>query len=68
MTGTYGMRVAGAAVREMLVKAAAARMGAPIEAFRTEKSRVIHTPSGKSVRYGELARQPGDIAPRRIPS
>jgi isoquinoline 1-oxidoreductase beta subunit len=67
MTGTYGMRVAGAAVREMLVKAAAARMGAPIEAFRTEKSRVIHTPSGKSVRYGELAEAAGRYSPSAHP-
>ena len=41
-TGVYGTRVAGAAVREMLVKAAAARMNAPIAEFRTEMSRVIH--------------------------
>jgi isoquinoline 1-oxidoreductase subunit beta len=54
-TGVYGMRVAGAAVREMLVKAAAARMGEPVEAFRTELSRVIHTSSGKSFSYGELS-------------
>jgi isoquinoline 1-oxidoreductase subunit beta len=55
MTGTYGMRVAGAAAREMLVRAAAAREGAPVEAFRTAMSRVTHTASGRSFRYGELA-------------
>jgi isoquinoline 1-oxidoreductase subunit beta len=54
-TGVYGMRVAGAAVREMLVKAAAARMSEPVEAFRTEMSRVIHASSGKSFGYGELS-------------
>jgi isoquinoline 1-oxidoreductase subunit beta len=54
-TGVYGMRVAGAAVREMLVKAAAGRMREPVEAFRTELSRVIHTSSGKSFSYGELS-------------
>ena len=55
MTGAYGMRVAGASVREMLVKAAAARVNAPVSEFRTELSRVTHTPSGKVFTYGELA-------------
>jgi isoquinoline 1-oxidoreductase subunit beta len=54
-TGVYGMRIAGAAAREMLLKAAAVRMNAPIEAFRTASSRVIHPASGKSFGYGELA-------------
>ena len=55
MTGEYGMRAAGAAAREMLLKAAAARMSAPLDAFRTRLSRVIHMPSGRSFGYGELA-------------
>jgi isoquinoline 1-oxidoreductase subunit beta len=55
MTGTYGMRVAGAAAREMLVRAAAARVGAPVETFRTGMSHVSHTTSGQRFRYGELA-------------
>jgi isoquinoline 1-oxidoreductase subunit beta len=55
MTGVYGMCVAGAAARELLVKAAADRMHAHVESFRTETGRVIHTPSGRSFRFGELA-------------
>ena len=55
LTGVFGMRVAGAAVREMLVRAAAERMHASAESFRTEQSRVIHTGSGESFTYGELA-------------
>jgi len=66
-TGTYGMRIAGAAVREMLVKAAAARMNAQVEAFRTELSRVIHVPSGKSFGYGELAAEAAEYSPSAHP-
>jgi len=67
VTGVYGMRIAGAAVREMLVKAAAARMSAPAEAFRTEMSRVIHVPSGESFRYGELAAAAAEYSPSSHP-
>jgi isoquinoline 1-oxidoreductase subunit beta len=66
-TGVYGMRVAGAAVREMLVKAAAARMNAPAEEFRTEMSRVIHVSSGKSFGYGELAARAAEYSPSAHP-
>jgi isoquinoline 1-oxidoreductase subunit beta len=66
-TGVYGMRVAGAAVREMLVQAAAARMNAPVENFRTEMSQIIHTPSGKSFDYGELAAAAAQYSPSSHP-
>jgi isoquinoline 1-oxidoreductase subunit beta len=66
-TGVYGMRVAGAAVREMLIKAAAARVNAPADAFRTEKSQVIHKSSGKSFRYGELAAEAAAYRPSSRP-
>jgi isoquinoline 1-oxidoreductase beta subunit len=66
MTGVYGMRVAGAAVREMLLQAAAARMNASVDAFHTERSRVIHT-SGKSFTYGELAADAAQYSPSSHP-
>jgi len=67
MTGVYGMRVAGAAAREMLVKAAAARMNRPAETFRTETSEVIHVPSGVRFRYGDLAEQAALYSPSSHP-
>jgi isoquinoline 1-oxidoreductase beta subunit len=67
MTGVYGMRVAGASVREMLVKAAAGRMNASPDAFHTEMSRVIHTSSGKSFGYGELAAEAVNYSPSSRP-
>ncbi len=66
-TGVYGMCIAGAAVREMLVKAAAARINAPVEVFRTEMSRVVHVASGKSFGYGELAAEAAEYAPSTHP-
>jgi isoquinoline 1-oxidoreductase beta subunit len=54
-TGVYGIRIAGAAAREMLVKAAAARWNVSADECSTRLSRVIHTASGRSFGYGELA-------------
>lgn len=67
-TGVYGMRVAGAAAREMLTKAAAARWNASVEDLRTENSRVIHSSSGKSFGYGELAAEAAQYSPSAHPS
>jgi isoquinoline 1-oxidoreductase subunit beta len=53
-TGVYGMSIAGAAAREMLVAAAAHRFGVPAFECRAENSRVTH-PSGKSAAFGEIA-------------
>lgn len=49
------LRQAGAAAREMLVAAAAARWGVPAAGCRTERGRVLHDASGRSLGYGELA-------------
>ena len=67
LTGVYGMRIAGAAAREMLVKAAAARMNQSAETFRTEMSQVIHAPSGTSFGYGELAAEAAHYSPSSHP-
>jgi isoquinoline 1-oxidoreductase beta subunit len=55
-TGHYGMRVAGAAAREMLVAAAAKQFGARASECTVGNSRVTHTASGKSASFGELAK------------
>ncbi|MGA3211868.1 MAG: molybdopterin cofactor-binding domain-containing protein, partial [Terriglobales bacterium] len=67
LTGVYGLRIAGAAAREMLVKAAAARLNASPEVFRTEMSCVVHVPSGKSFAYGELAAEAARYSPSSHP-
>jgi isoquinoline 1-oxidoreductase beta subunit len=67
-TGVYGVRIAAAAAREMLMAAAADRLKAPLEAFHTEGSRVIHGPSGQSFRFGELAAAASLYSPSSHPA
>jgi len=67
-TGVYGVRIAAAAAREMLIAAAADRLKAPLEAFHTEGSRVIHKPSGQSFRFGELAGAASRYSPSSHPN
>jgi isoquinoline 1-oxidoreductase beta subunit len=66
-TGVYGMRIAGAAAREMLVKAAAARWNVSPEDCTTKANRVMHTASGKSFSYGELAAEAAAYSPSSNP-
>jgi isoquinoline 1-oxidoreductase beta subunit len=54
-TGHYGMTVAGAAARDMLVAAAAARFGVRASECSAKASRVLHAASGRSASFGELA-------------
>jgi CO/xanthine dehydrogenase Mo-binding subunit len=49
------LRTAGAAAREMLVVAAATKLGVPASELTTENSVVYHRPTRRSVTYGELA-------------
>jgi isoquinoline 1-oxidoreductase beta subunit len=58
------LRQAGAAAREMLVAAAAARWGVDPEQCRTENARVIEGSSGRSLGYGELA---AEAARQKVP-
>ena len=59
------LRTAGATARAMLVSAAAIRWGVPEASCRTEKSSVIHIPTGRKLGYGELA---GDAANLPVPA
>jgi len=54
-TGVYGMTVAGAAAREMLVGAAARQFGVNAAECTVAGSRVLHKASGRSATFGELA-------------
>ena len=49
------MREAGAAARQMLVVAAAARLGVDATELTTKDGQVVHANSGRSVGYGALA-------------
>ncbi|MFZ1867070.1 MAG: molybdopterin cofactor-binding domain-containing protein [Steroidobacteraceae bacterium] len=67
MTGVYGIRIAAAAARELLVQAAAARLDAPRDSFHTAKSRVIHA-SGRSFGFGELTAEAANHRPSAHPT
>ncbi len=67
-TGVYGMRVAGAAAREMLVKAAAARWNVSTSECTTKSNHVLHAASGKSLGYGELATEAAAYTPSSTPT
>lgn len=57
------VRKAGASAREMLVGAAARRWQAPTTECLAEKGLVTHKPTGRTLRYGELAAEAAKIAP-----
>ena len=67
ISGVYGVRIAAAAAREMLIAAAADRLKAPLETFHSEGGRVIHRPSGQSLRFGELAAAASRFSPSSHP-
>ena len=54
-TGVYGMTVAGAAAREMLIAAGAKRFGVAASELMVKSSRVVHDASRRSATFGELA-------------
>jgi isoquinoline 1-oxidoreductase subunit beta len=66
MTGVRGMRVAGAAARSMLIKAAAARWGVPEDQVIAKDSTLSHA-SGKSGTYGEFAADAANYDPPTDP-
>ena len=58
------MRRLGATAREMLLRAAAAKLAVPQASLTTEDGRVIHAGSGRALGYGELAAAALALQPR----
>jgi isoquinoline 1-oxidoreductase beta subunit len=54
-TGQMGLRAAGAAARQMLLDAAAARWNVARSDLTTQAGKVMHASSGRSAHYGSLA-------------
>ncbi|WP_421862505.1 xanthine dehydrogenase family protein molybdopterin-binding subunit [Parvibaculum sp.] len=65
-TGQAGMRVSGAAAKEMLVKAAAARWNCA-QSDCTAAMSTVTGPNGQSATYGELAAEAADYSPSANP-
>ena len=66
-TGQGGMRIAGAAAKEMLVRAAAKAWKVSARELRTEKSFIYHDPSSRSAPYAEFAAAAGKMSPPTQP-
>jgi len=61
------LRKAGATARYLLVEAAAKRWHVPVSEITTEKGKVYHKSSGKSLQYGALAEEASKIeVPKEI--
>ena len=50
------VRMHGAQARRVLMQAAADQWGVPLSELKTEPSVVVHTPSGRKLTYGEIAK------------
>ena len=62
------VRQGGAAARAMLIQAAAARWNVPVADCTTADSVVTHAPTGRTLRYGELAAAAAALpVPAKVP-
>ncbi|HQR20651.1 MAG TPA: molybdopterin-dependent oxidoreductase [Burkholderiaceae bacterium] len=59
------VRKAGAGAREMLVSAAAAQWKVPASECSADRSVITHRPTGRRLRYGEVAAAAAKLAPPR---
>ncbi len=59
------MRRVGAAARQMLEAAAAARWAVPVAEVKAEQHEVLHAPTGRRLSYGDLA---ADAAKQPVPA
>lgn len=66
-TGHLGMRTAGAAAKQMLLRAASESWQVPINECTAERSRIVHASSGKTASYGELAALASTFEPPERP-
>jgi isoquinoline 1-oxidoreductase beta subunit len=66
-TGMHGMRVAGAAARDMLLTAAAARWQVAKTDLTAGDGTITHAGSNRSARYAEFAQAAGALMPPTAP-
>ena len=63
LTGQYGMRVAGAAARAILLEAAAEAWKVPVAELTAAKSVISHNPSQRSALYADFAQAAALLTP-----
>ena len=67
-TGVAGMRVAGAAAREMLIESAAESWGVDPQTITTDKGYLFHQGSQRQAPYSEFAARAGEKTPPHSPT
>lgn len=67
-TGILAMRIAGAATREMLQRAAADEWAVPVNEIVTENSYLIHAATNRREPYAAFAAQVAEMAPSQTPA
>ena len=67
MTGSLGMRVAGASTRQMLRKAAARAWQVPLKDITTDNSHLVHTPSSRREPYASFVNEVAKMTPSQTP-
>ena len=60
-TGQFGLRVAGAATRAALLRAAANHWSVPVEELTASRSTIIHEAGSRSAPYAEFARAAAEL-------
>ena len=68
MTGSLGMRVAGASTRQMLRKAAASAWQVPLKDITTDNSHLVHTPSSRREPYASFVNEVAKMTPSQTPA
>lgn len=63
-SGWRPLMQAGAAARDLLMRAAAARWQVPVVQCRARDGRVLHEASGRALRYGDLVEEAAQLQPR----
>lgn len=67
-TGVFGMRVAGAAAREMLITAASDAWKVPTTELTARDSMIVHEKSGRSAPFAEFVEASAKQTPPRTPT
>ena len=67
-TGQGGMRIAGAAAKEMLLRAAAEHWNVPQSECRAQLSHIYHDGDGRSARFADLAASAAGFMPSLTPA
>ena len=67
MTGSLGMRVAGASTRQMLRKAAASAWQVPLKDITTDNGHLVHTPSSRREPYASFVNEVAKMTPSQTP-